>query len=312
MMQYRQADFIAAQFRPEELVLAGPGRRLTGAMIDYALTLPFLTALTLSFFASLAAGITGDPSAVAVAGYFWLFGQAAFVVWLVWAIYAATNGQSPGKQILSMYVIKADGTRAGFGYMLLRELLVKQFLTFFLFWLTFGIYWLIAALWCAWDRDNQCLWDKISSTYVAWSPHGFKPLTAGERLFRGTPLPASRSAESVRRVAPRPPGNSGSRVSVLDAGRNVGDIHVRPGQVMMVGRADDAGIRLSDPRVSRRHLEIEVGAASWIIRDLGATNPAEVIAGGPPRQIRGTETLAAGQIGVGDSVLTLYPLEPLR
>lgn len=81
---------------------------------------------------------------------------------------------------------------------------------------------------------------------------------------------------------------------------------------MLVGRADDADIRLSDPRVSRRHLEIEVGAASWIVRDLGATNPAEVIAGGPPRRIRGTETLAAGQIGVGDSVLTLYPLEPLR
>jgi len=33
-MQYRQADFIAAQFQSEELVLAGPRRRLVGYLIE--------------------------------------------------------------------------------------------------------------------------------------------------------------------------------------------------------------------------------------------------------------------------------------
>jgi hypothetical protein len=33
------------------------------------------------------------------------------------------------------------------------------------------------------------LWDKLGSTYVAWSPQGYRPLTAQEYVLGGQPLP---------------------------------------------------------------------------------------------------------------------------
>jgi hypothetical protein len=47
--------------------------------------------------------------------------------------------------------------------------------------ITGGIYSILAGLWCTWDKNRQCLWDKMGTTYVAHSPNGFKPETATER-----------------------------------------------------------------------------------------------------------------------------------
>jgi hypothetical protein len=35
-----------------------------------------------------------------------------------------------------------------------------------------GLVRLIASLWCLWDPDKQCGWDKVMSSYVAYSPTG--------------------------------------------------------------------------------------------------------------------------------------------
>ena len=43
---------------------------------------------------------------------------------------------------------------------------------------------LLAAAWCLWDRNVQCLWDKLGRTYVGYSPRGFKPLTHEEQSRR--------------------------------------------------------------------------------------------------------------------------------
>ncbi len=53
-----------------------------------------------------------------------------------------------------------------------------------------------------------------------------------------------------------------------DAGRVVPLVHGRH----VVGRGAGAGIRLDDPDVSRRHLEIAVGGGAVSVRDLGSTN----------------------------------------
>lgn len=108
--------------------------------------------------------------------------------WIIWFIIVAPNGQTPGKQILGMYVMKADGSRAGGGDVWMRELLLKFLVIWILSVLTSGIFPLIAALWCLWDRNVQCLWDKMGGTYVAWSPRGYRPLTAPQLRATGQVL----------------------------------------------------------------------------------------------------------------------------
>lgn len=190
MIQYRQVDFIAAHFKPEELVLAGPGRRLAGYLLDSIIQAIFIVI----FLGSLIGLSMQSPSATSVAG---ALAVSIAIGWFAWWVYCASNGQTPGKQLLNMYVIKADGSRAGLGYILVRELVVKQLLGALLSLITVSVYGIVAGIWCIWDKDNQCLWDKIASTYVAWSLHGFKPDTAGERLFRGSPPRPVRPAEAA-------------------------------------------------------------------------------------------------------------------
>jgi hypothetical protein len=89
--------------------------------------------------------------------------------------------------MLDLYVIRDDGTRAGGGYMWLREGVVKDLLFgIVLSLMSSGIAFIVAALWLLWDKDRQCLWDKITQTHVAYSPYGFRPETRQEQDFGGT------------------------------------------------------------------------------------------------------------------------------
>jgi pSer/pThr/pTyr-binding forkhead associated (FHA) protein/tetratricopeptide (TPR) repeat protein len=54
-------------------------------------------------------------------------------------------------------------------------------------------------------------------------------------------------------------------------GQDVGlEFTLDPG-ILVVGRADDCSLQLTDPMVSRRHAEFEVGATEILVRDLGST-----------------------------------------
>ena len=68
----------------------------------------------------------------------------------------------------------------------------------------FGIGWFIAALWCTWDKDRQCLWDKIIETYVVYAPSGFADafVMAPEDANGGGPTPGTgEAAENLRTLA---------------------------------------------------------------------------------------------------------------
>ena len=125
-----------------DLALAGQGRRLAAYVLDIV-----LFAITLG------------------------------IGWLIWLLVVGGRGQNPAKQLLGMHVALADGSRAGLGVMLLREIVAK--------WAVFAVLDLllslanpgvagtitslalaVAALWCAWDANRQCLWDKALKTYV--------------------------------------------------------------------------------------------------------------------------------------------------
>ena len=107
-----------------------------------------------------------------------------YIGWIIWTAIVAERSQTPGKQILGMYVMWADGTRSGGAFVyFIRESLIKGLLFgFVILFVTLGIAWILAALWCLWDRNTQCLWDKVGGTYVAHSPRGFRPLTANEMI----------------------------------------------------------------------------------------------------------------------------------
>ncbi len=137
--------------------LASPGRRLAGFLLDV-----------------------------------FLFGFTLAIGWLAWYLVVAGRGQSPGKQILHLYVLREDGGVAGFGWMLLRDLLVRgfAFATLDLILLSAigaqGI-WIVllafaaAALWCLGDGERQCLWDKLVRTRVAFVPGGLGAAAERER-----------------------------------------------------------------------------------------------------------------------------------
>lgn len=143
-----EARLIESFYAPDQIVTAGAGRRLAGYVLDVV-----LQAVTL------------------------------YIGWLIGAAIVAARGQTPGKQLLSMYVIREDGTRAGGAFtFFVREVVIKGILFTIVATITLGVGWLLAALWCLWDRNRQCLWDKVGDTYVAYSSRGFRPLTADEML----------------------------------------------------------------------------------------------------------------------------------
>ena len=124
-----------------------------------------------------------------------LFAFTLGIGWLIWLVIVGQRGQNPAKQLLGMHVALADGSRAGLGVMLLREIVAK--------WAVFAVLDLllslanpgvagtitslalaVAALWCAWDANRQCLWDKALGTYVVHegdTPAGARATTAANR-----------------------------------------------------------------------------------------------------------------------------------
>ena len=164
---------IEAFYPPEQLQTASQGRRLGGWALD---------------------GLV----AVVTLG----------VGWLIWFLIVAQRGQTPGKQMLGMYIMREDGSRAGGWYTILREIVIKGGYNLAISALSgstgglASLLWPIGPLWCTWDRERQCLWDKVVSTYVAYSPAGYRPETAADLRMRGAEPPA---ASGRTTASPAPP-----------------------------------------------------------------------------------------------------------
>ena len=131
-----------------------------------------------------------------------------YIVWFVWFAFVAARGQTPGKQLVDLYVVREDGTRAGGWYMWLREGVVKILFFTVLGLVSGGIIWLIGALWLLWDRDRQCLWDKIVQTHVGFSPHRFVPETKEEQEFSGQIRRRAPGQQQTRPVGGAPAGQA--------------------------------------------------------------------------------------------------------
>jgi uncharacterized RDD family membrane protein YckC len=118
-------------------VLAGHGRRLAAALLDavaYAVVVGACGAV--GFFAGLAVASGTDTSGDGWEEVGWVLLGAGlgfvigFVVWVVLTVClvrrrGARNGQTLGKQIVGIRVVRADRASVGLGLALLREIVTK-------------------------------------------------------------------------------------------------------------------------------------------------------------------------------------------
>lgn len=78
----------------------------------------------------------------------------------------AGNGQTWGKQIIGIRVVRDGGQPFELGYGFLRELLVKHLLFGLVGGLLLWIPTIVDYLWPLWDDQNRCLHDMLVSTHV--------------------------------------------------------------------------------------------------------------------------------------------------
>ncbi len=96
---------------------------------------------------------------------------AVFAAYVIWWLLALRRGQTPGKQLVGIRVIKSNGELSGWGYTFLRELVIKGLVGGFLSGMSAGIYWVVDHLWPLFDSDRQALHDKMVDTLVVQDRH---------------------------------------------------------------------------------------------------------------------------------------------
>jgi uncharacterized RDD family membrane protein YckC len=76
------------------------------------------------------------------------------------------NGQSWGKQALGIRVVRDSGETVGFGWAVLREVVVKQLLVGIASAIIPFIPWFLNYFWPLWDDQNRALHDMVVSSHV--------------------------------------------------------------------------------------------------------------------------------------------------
>ncbi len=78
----------------------------------------------------------------------------------------ARNGQTWGKQIVGIRVVRDDGAAYATGTALVREFVVKDLLIGFVGALFLSIPFVLDSLWPLWDETNRALHDMIAHSHV--------------------------------------------------------------------------------------------------------------------------------------------------
>ncbi|MCK0113225.1 RDD family protein [Ornithinimicrobium sp. F0845] len=136
--------------------------RACASLIDGALVLAF----------SLVGAILGQISFF----FSMIFGLAGLVVALYFAYLNGSRGQSPGKALMGLRVVREDGTLLGGPMGVLRTLTLGAMGV-----VTLGFGTLVAVLWPLWDEPKrQALHDKVFGTVVL---SGQPRKALGQELF---------------------------------------------------------------------------------------------------------------------------------
>lgn len=151
---------------PRKEDLAEWWRRAVAMLVDgaivSALTLAVLAALGAGFFADGTSGVWEVLGALLLATV--LFTALAFLYAPL--VMARTNGQTLGKLLTGCRVVRDDGKRVGFGYAVVREVVVKGLVLGIAGSLTGGIAYLVDGLWPFVDSGNRALHDHLVDSRV--------------------------------------------------------------------------------------------------------------------------------------------------
>jgi len=151
-------------------VLAGWWSRVGAALIDGLIVGLGSIVLLIALTAPFGIGFFADEN-VGVVSIIVGFMFATLCVTIVAFLYAPammarTNGQTLGRMVLGIRVVRAKGQPMTFGWAMLREVAVKALLFGIASSLTFGLASLLDVLWPLWDEENRALHDFIVDTRV--------------------------------------------------------------------------------------------------------------------------------------------------
>ncbi len=186
--------------QPPTVALASRKRRLAGHLLDLVpAAVSFAPALIVysprgAFSGDNVVGVTALSTGVLILGG------------LLWFRLTTGRGQSPAKWLLRLRVIRTDGLVADWRWMFAREIALKSISFSVLGWALSATVgdaigtWIVslalavAALWCAWDANRQCLWDKAAGTLVVHDPDGV--------VAPGVPVIVDRGSAAVTPATP--------------------------------------------------------------------------------------------------------------
>jgi len=117
------------------------------------------------------------------------------------------------------------------------------------------------------------------------------PSTAGAAT---APKPPKQKAPPKRRGSP-------THVAVIQ-GQNTGVTAALANAPILIGRGNDAAIRLDDDYVSTRHARIAASGDQWYVEDLGSTNGTYL---GTQRITQPTTIGLGAQVRIGKTILEL-------
>jgi uncharacterized RDD family membrane protein YckC len=144
------------------------GRSLAGWWARVGATLLDAIFATLLTGVAIGGGIGIGAATTELAGI--PFYLVAALVWLLYAPFlmargGAANGQTWGKQIVGIRVVREKEEPMSFGWSFIREFVIK---TVVFGWIggTILIGWLLDVLWPLWDDQNRALHDMLATTRV--------------------------------------------------------------------------------------------------------------------------------------------------
>ena len=159
---------IAAPSGWEGKQLASWGSRVGAALLDWLILLIPVTALiVLVVVVALSSDVGGIVTAI-LSSLLYLV-AVLFYAPLLMGREGAHNGQTWGKQIVGIRVVRDSAQPVDIGFAFLREFVVKGLLFGFVGSFFFSIPTLIDYLWPLWDDQNRALHDMVVKTHVVKS-----------------------------------------------------------------------------------------------------------------------------------------------
>jgi uncharacterized RDD family membrane protein YckC len=145
--------------------LASWGSRLAAFLIDGLILLIPAVLLTVVVIA-IAAGSDTGAIVTGIVGFLAFLVVALIYAPVLMARDGRNNGQTWGKQMMNIRVVRDSGEPMSFGWAALREIGVKGLAVTIASSIIPFIPWFLNYFWPLWDDQNRCLHDMICSTHV--------------------------------------------------------------------------------------------------------------------------------------------------